>query len=210
MNITPDSLDKFKITSFGRRKKTPEQIKYASFNRRMLAATIDSALLMFAAPFVDDWSPIDTSTVQMYPTNPSDQAAVHQWIISVVTNREFVHSWVNNLGMQMTVICVFSFFCWHFWAATPGKMLLRMKIVDAKTEQPISDLQGILRVCGYFISATCFLLGFFWIGIDRRKQAWHDKLADTVVINLPWRKKKITPGSEAADPSNSPAPSATE
>jgi uncharacterized RDD family membrane protein YckC len=25
-------------------------------------------------------------------------------------------------------------------------------------------------------------LGFFWIAIDMRKQGWHDKLANTVVV----------------------------
>jgi len=26
------------------------------------------------------------------------------------------------------------------------------------------------------------MLGFIWIGIDNRKQGWHDKLAGTLVI----------------------------
>jgi uncharacterized RDD family membrane protein YckC len=27
-----------------------------------------------------------------------------------------------------------------------------------------------------------FFLGFIWIGLDARKQGWHDKLAGTVVV----------------------------
>ncbi len=27
-----------------------------------------------------------------------------------------------------------------------------------------------------------YALGFIWVGVDQRKQGWHDKLAGTVVI----------------------------
>ena len=32
------------------------------------------------------------------------------------------------------------------------------------------------------VSVAPLLPGLFWIGWDRRKQSWHDKLAHTVVI----------------------------
>ncbi|MBX3651771.1 MAG: RDD family protein [Burkholderiales bacterium] len=34
----------------------------------------------------------------------------------------------------------------------------------------------------YIASALPLFLGFIWVGIDKRKQGWHDKLAGTVVI----------------------------
>jgi hypothetical protein len=33
--------------------------------------------------------------------------------------------------------------------------------------------------------AHTFFLGFFWIGWDRDKQGWHDKIAGTVVVRVP-------------------------
>ena len=33
----------------------------------------------------------------------------------------------------------------------------------------------------YFVSTIVFL-GLIWVGIDSRKQGWHDKLAGTVVV----------------------------
>ena len=42
--------------------------------------------------------------------------------------------------------------------------------------------EAIIRALGYYVSALPFLLGFFWIIWDRRKQGFHDKLANTVVI----------------------------
>jgi uncharacterized RDD family membrane protein YckC len=108
--------------------------------------------------------------------------------------------------------------CWMRWSATPGKMIMRLKVVDAKTEQPISVIQCILRAMAYFVSGSLFLLGFFWIILDKKRQGWHDKIADTVVVTVPWKpfnpKKKTdeaaqaeaTPASEAAHPSGSQEP----
>jgi uncharacterized RDD family membrane protein YckC len=48
------------------------------------------------------------------------------------------------------------------------------------------------RYLGYFVSTIPFGLGLFWIGWDKRKQGWHDKLAGTVVIRAP-RHSQRTP-----------------
>ena len=72
-----------------------------------------------------------------------------------------------------------------FWVkkqATPGKMALSVKIVDATTGQPASNAQLVGRYLAYFVSMTPLFLGVFWIAFDKRKQGWHDKLAGTVVI----------------------------
>jgi uncharacterized RDD family membrane protein YckC len=42
--------------------------------------------------------------------------------------------------------------------------------------------QMVMRYIGYYISTIPLLLGLIWVGIDSRKQGWHDKLAGTVVI----------------------------
>jgi uncharacterized RDD family membrane protein YckC len=39
-----------------------------------------------------------------------------------------------------------------------------------------------LRFIGCWISAIPLFFGFIWIIFDRRRQAWHDKLAGTQVI----------------------------
>ncbi len=38
------------------------------------------------------------------------------------------------------------------------------------------------RYFGYYVSILPLMLGIIWVGIDKRKQGWHDKLAGTVVI----------------------------
>ena len=72
---------------------------------------------------------------------------------------------------------------WRYRGATPGKMLISAKIVDAGTLGTPSTGQLIGRYFAYIVSCI-FMLGFIWIAFDRRKQGWHDKLAGTVVINV--------------------------
>lgn len=71
---------------------------------------------------------------------------------------------------------------WIYRSATPGKMALRLTIVDADSGGKPSVRQLLIRYVGYYISTFPLLLGLIWVGFDRRKQGWHDKLANTVVI----------------------------
>jgi uncharacterized RDD family membrane protein YckC len=72
-----------------------------------------------------------------------------------------------------------------FWiakSATPGKMLFKLRIVDAKTGGKPSTGQCIGRYFAYYASIIPFMLGFIWVAFDKRKQGWHDKLANTLVV----------------------------
>ena len=71
---------------------------------------------------------------------------------------------------------------WHFRSATPGKSILGLLVVDAKSGMPPGLGQSIGRYLAYFVSALALGLGFIWIAFDTRKQGWHDKLAGTVVV----------------------------
>jgi uncharacterized RDD family membrane protein YckC len=71
---------------------------------------------------------------------------------------------------------------WIYRQATPGKMMIGARIVDEKTLGKPSTGQLIGRYFAYYVSTIPFLLGLIWVGIDPRKQGWHDKLAGTLVI----------------------------
>jgi uncharacterized RDD family membrane protein YckC len=71
---------------------------------------------------------------------------------------------------------------WLYRAATPGKMAIGARVVDARTGQPPSFNQSVLRYLGYFVSTFPLCLGLIWVGFDARKQGWHDKIAGTVVV----------------------------
>ena len=77
---------------------------------------------------------------------------------------------------------------WVYNGATPGKMAISAKVVDAVTGEHPSAPRYIARYVGYLLSMLPLGLGFIWIAFDKRKQGWHDKLSGTVVV----RKKPDT------------------
>lgn len=88
--------------------------------------------------------------------------------------------WDVVLNYVLPAIAVIVF--WVYKSATPGKMATRLTIVDAKTGTKPSVAQFIARYLAYYVSILPLFLGIFWVGIDKRKQGWHDKLAGTVVL----------------------------
>lgn len=74
---------------------------------------------------------------------------------------------------------------WRYCGATPGKLAVGVRIVDAATGEPPPTLRLVIRLLCYVVSALPFYLGFLWAAFDRRKQGWHDKIAGTVVIQEP-------------------------
>jgi len=71
---------------------------------------------------------------------------------------------------------------WIYRAATPGKMAIGARIVDAETGQQPTQWQLVKRYIGYFLSSLPLCWGFIRAAFDQRKQGWHDKLAGTVVV----------------------------
>ncbi|MFW0776517.1 MAG: RDD family protein [Rickettsiales bacterium] len=193
--------------------------KYASFNRRMIAATVDSLIAMVVLAPLIDWylstysplPPVDWAAVgERIPQGASDEES-NRIIARYLVESGHVARWFNNFMVQCMALSMAAGICWHFWAATPGKMLLRLKVVDAKTETHPTDTQIIMRLMGYVVSAIPLGLGFFWMGLDKRKQGWHDKLANTVVIVVSRQtKQEATPASEAVVESDSQEPSTKE
>ncbi|NBO19485.1 MAG: RDD family protein [Proteobacteria bacterium] len=169
------------------RKKDNEYSKYAGFNRRILAATIDSLLLMLLTPLFDAIAPIDRSGLEGMQMDNSDPKAARLMLSQLAANHALIESWLHNFILQMAFFIAYSGICWYFWQATLGKIILQMKVVDAKTLGPVSLSQIVRRMCGYVISGTCLMMGFFWIGLNKKQRAWHDYLADTVVITEPWK-----------------------
>ena len=77
---------------------------------------------------------------------------------------------------------IYTIFCWWRYGATPGKIAFSAKIVDARSGSRPSLGRLAARYFAYIISAAPLFIGFAWIAIDRRKQAWHDKIAGTRVV----------------------------
>lgn len=100
---------------------------------------------------------------------------------------DFLLSWV------FPAVAVILF--WVSRQATPGKMAISAKIVDARTGGVPSIGQFIGRYFLYFLAFLPLGLGIIWVAFDARKQGWHDKIAATVVI----RKKNRGPNPVSFD-----------
>lgn len=69
---------------------------------------------------------------------------------------------------------------------TPGKKVMGLQVVDQQTGQiPGFGKMFVREVVGRFISGLFLGLGYFWAIFDKSGQAWHDKIASTVVLKLP-------------------------
>lgn len=137
------------------------QYEYAGFWIRVAAAVIDSILVMFiTVPLLLAVYGRDYWVSERFIQGPADV------LISYV----------------LPAIAVIAF--WVARGATPGKIVLAIQVVDARSGAKPGTGQSIGRYFGYYVSTIPLGLGLLWVGIDPKKQGWHDKLAGTVVIRL--------------------------
>ncbi|MGG5809726.1 RDD family protein [Falsiroseomonas sp. CW058] len=90
-------------------------------------------------------------------------------------------SWGGEVMGNVVVALVVMLF-WAERRATPGKLVVGVRIVDAATggTPPLGRLA--LRYFGYLVSALPLGLGYLWMLWDRQGQTWHDKLGRTLVV----------------------------
>lgn len=129
--------------------------KYAGFWIRLLSYALDCVVLI-ALQYMLSW--------------PHHQGDFQVFLLN------------NNPIFGMLVAAIFFIGGWTIFGATPGKMMLGLKVVDIDSRDKPSVGQSLGRYIGSFISSIVFLLGFLWIAGDKRKQGWHDKMAKTFVI----------------------------
>jgi len=150
------------------------KLEYVGFWIRVVASLIDTVLLSialwplghllyknvhFPSP---DWDPngpggLDLSQLQLH-------FSASDWLLEIV--------------LPAVVVIVF----WMARQATPGKMVFGARVVDATSGRPMRLSQALIRYLGYYVSALFLCLGLIWVGIDPRKQGWHDKMANTIVV----------------------------
>jgi uncharacterized RDD family membrane protein YckC len=100
---------------------------------------------------------------------------------------QFIYGfWDVILGYIVPIVVTIWF--WLRYSGTPGKMATKLRIVDAATGNKMTTGQAIGRYFAYTIAILPLCLGQIWVGIDKKKQGWHDKLAGTVVIRDTGKK----------------------
>lgn len=143
-------------------------LEYVGFWARVAASMVDTILVALVS----------------VPILHAVYGDAYWWTASLVKGPvDFFISWI------FPVVAILAF--WTFKQATPGKMLISARIVDAETGENPRTGQLIGRYFGYLVSTIPLFLGLVWVGIDSRKQGWHDKLAGTVVVRPRHRKVRF-------------------
>lgn len=64
---------------------------------------------------------------------------------------------------------------------TIGKKIMGIRVVSASGGQ-VDMLHAFIRSFSKLLSWLCLLLGYLWMLWDDKSQTWHDKLAETFVV----------------------------
>ena len=136
-----------------------EELEYVGFWPRVGAALIDSLLIVCVT------MPLLTAIYGR-----------QYWLSESLIHgpADLLINWV----LPAAAIVVF----WIYRQATPGKMAISARIVDAKTGAKPTTGQLVVRYLGYYVAMIPLFAGIIWVAFDARKQGWHDKLAGTVVV----------------------------
>lgn len=99
-------------------------------------------------------------------------------------------SGATTLGLSCFVACWLAIVGYAVWnvglrqgrsGSSLGKGLLRIRVLDATTLQPIGFWRSLIRHLTHLVDVVPVGLGFLWPLWDRRNQTFADKLSTTVV-----------------------------
>ena len=165
------------------REATTRHFEYVGFWMRLVAFLIDSVIvlavltpLLYAIHGSGDWERL---TELLHEALARAAAGGDADLTNVIARSGFAGPADFLVQFVLPIAALLAF--WKFRGSTPGKMVIGAIILDARTGGPPSNGRLLLRFAGYFVSMFALGLGFIWIGIDWRKQGWHDKIAGTVV-----------------------------
>jgi len=86
-------------------------------------------------------------------------------------------------NMELTVLAAYGAIMWKMRGSTVGGLVLDLRVVRLDGRE-IDWPTAIVRALSCFLSLAVVGLGFFWIAFDPEAQAWHDKIAGTVVVRV--------------------------
>lgn len=92
----------------------------------------------------------------------------------------------GTLGVLIVTVLVIAYIVWAIrlfaQGTTPGKKALSMYVVKEDGKRAGFLTMLFREWIGKWISGLISGLGYLWILIDKDRQAWHDKLASTFVV----------------------------
>jgi uncharacterized RDD family membrane protein YckC len=85
--------------------------------------------------------------------------------------------------VELLVLAAYGAVMWKLRGSTIGGIVFDLRVVRLDGRE-VDWETAIVRALGCFLSLAVAGLGFFWIAFDEQKQAWHDKIAGTVVVRV--------------------------
>jgi uncharacterized RDD family membrane protein YckC len=86
-------------------------------------------------------------------------------------------------NLELLVLAAYGAMMWKLRGATVGGIVFDLRVVRLDGRQ-IDWETAIIRALSCFLSLAVAGLGFIWIAFDPNNQAWHDKIAGTVVVRV--------------------------
>jgi uncharacterized RDD family membrane protein YckC len=89
----------------------------------------------------------------------------------------------HSHGLELVVLAAYGAMMWKLRGATVGSIVFDLQVVRLDGRE-IDWETAIVRALSCFLSLAVAGLGFIWIAFDGNRQAWHDKIAGTVVVRV--------------------------
>jgi uncharacterized RDD family membrane protein YckC len=89
----------------------------------------------------------------------------------------------HSHDLELVVLAAYGAMMWKLRGATVGGIVFDLQVVRLDGRE-IDWETAIVRALSCFLSLAVAGLGFIWIAFDHNNQAWHDKIAGTVVVRV--------------------------
>jgi uncharacterized RDD family membrane protein YckC len=90
----------------------------------------------------------------------------------------------HESNLHLLVLAIYGACMWKLRGSTVGGIVCDLRVVRADG-RPLEWETAIVRALACFLSLAVCGLGFIWIAFDENHQAWHDKIAGTLVVRVP-------------------------
>jgi uncharacterized RDD family membrane protein YckC len=94
------------------------------------------------------------------------------------------HLLLQHSHLHLLVLAIYGAVMGKLRGSTVGGIVFDLEVVRLDG-RPVDWETAIVRALGCFLSLAVAGLGFIWIAFDGANQAWHDKIAGTVVVRVP-------------------------
>lgn len=157
-----------------------KQIIYPKLIPRLFASCLDLFLLSMLTTPITTFM-LSRLSLLFFKANIADiliMGSRKPELLQHVTANGVFTLFILMLIINFVLVAAYFIGFWIYCGATPGKLIMHMKIVDAITLEKPSKWQLVKRFCGYAL----VLVGIWFILFSKQRQALHDKIAGTVVI----------------------------